>query len=242
MWSCSPWAFLPLTYSVCTAAGLWLVYLLAVESKSIAPLGLRQWKKNESLYPPYISNAGDSPPASCIFSLVMNLAAFTGFIIGVLRYLQLKHRLNTPWLNMCSVLAFSGSCVGMTLVGNFQNSHFGHVLDVGMGLLFCWIQSFLSLKAKVMNEGKKVGILRFFLSGSITFCMILTFFLMSQGIYIHAARCQWALAMFFLVFLGTFTVEFGHYRFLLECTENPGNPVRLQENLPEVTVTEPNQM
>ncbi|XP_067339413.1 transmembrane protein 150C isoform X1 [Channa argus] len=223
-------------------------YLIAVENKSIASLGLRQWGKNESLYPPYISNAGNSPPASCIFSEVMNLAAFAGLIIAVLRYLQLKHRVNKPWLNMSSAVAFSGSCFGMTVVGNFQigaltKTHtMGMFSTFGLGLLFCWIQSYVTIKAKLMNDGKKVGIIRFLLSGSITVCMILTFFLMSKGIHIHAARCQWALVMFFLVFLGTFTVEFRHYRFHLECTENPGNPVRLQESLPEVTVPELNQM
>ncbi|KAF3701742.1 Transmembrane protein 150C [Channa argus] len=238
-------------------------YLIAVENKSIASLGLRQ------------CNAGNSPPASCIFSEVMNLAAFAGLIIAVLRYLQLKHRVNKPWLNMSSAVAFSGSCFGMTVVGNFQigaltKTHtMGMFSTFGLGLLFCWIQSYVTIKAKLMNDGKKVGIIRFLLSGSITVCMILSILSLTpasemhssrlfvkkqgfnselfsssnnQGIHIHAARCQWALVMFFLVFLGTFTVEFRHYRFHLECTENPGNPVRLQESLPEVTVPELNQM
>ncbi|XP_063060421.1 transmembrane protein 150C-like isoform X2 [Engraulis encrasicolus] len=98
MWKCSPWTFFPILYSLFTAAGLWVV-----------------WDGYKD--PPYISNAGDAPPASCVFSQVMNMAAFGGFILGVLRYLQLKQ---CPCGNVGSLLVISLACIGMTLVGNFQ--------------------------------------------------------------------------------------------------------------------------
>lgn len=44
----------------------------------------------------------------------------TGFILGVLRYLQLKPRMHKPWMNIGSLVALSLACFGMTLVGNFQ--------------------------------------------------------------------------------------------------------------------------
>ncbi|KAK1884530.1 Transmembrane protein 150C [Dissostichus eleginoides] len=109
------------------------------------------------------SVAGNSPPASCIFSEVMNLAAFVGFILAVLRYLQLKHTVVSQCLNACSLLAFSFACFGMTLVGNFQIftedmiHNFGTLMTFGLGTLFCWVQSYITLRANLKNEGRKAG-------------------------------------------------------------------------------------
>ncbi|XP_040012656.1 transmembrane protein 150C [Xiphias gladius] len=231
MWNCSPWALLPPVYSVCTAAGLWVVYSVAVEEERIAPLSSQYRGRNGSFYPPYISIAGNSSPASCIFSEVMNLAAFVGFIIAVLRYLQLKHRTDRPWLNAGSLVGFSAGSFGMTLVGNFQLfseemiHNLGAFMTFGLGTLFCWAQSYITLKVDLKNEGREAGIIRFLLSGSITVCMVLYFSLMSQSLHMHAARCQWALVMFFLIFLATFATEFRHDRFVLACTDNSGRPV-----------------
>uniref|UniRef100_A0A3B4VQ28 Transmembrane protein 150C n=1 Tax=Seriola dumerili TaxID=41447 RepID=A0A3B4VQ28_SERDU len=214
MLGCSPWALLPPVYSVCTAAGLWA-------------------RRNGSFYAPYII-AGNFPPASCIFSEVMNLAAIV-FIIAVLRYLQLKQAIDKPWLNFASLVAFSIGCFGMTLVGNFQEMihNLGTFMTFGLGTLFCWVQSYITLRVNLRNEGRKAGIIRFLLSGAITLCMIL-FSLMAQRLHMHAARCQWALVMFFLTFLATFAIEFRHNRFDVVCTDNTGRPVSLSETHSQV--------
>ncbi|XP_038589977.1 transmembrane protein 150C [Micropterus salmoides] len=236
MWNCSPWALLPPIYSVFTAAGLWVVYFVAVRHEVIAPLGSKYRRRNGSFYPPYISIAGNSPPASCIFSEVMNLAAFVGFIIAVLRYLQLKQRIDKPWLNVSSLVVFSIGCFGMTLVGNFQIfteemiHNFGTLMTFGLGVLFCWVQSYITLRVNIENEGRMASIIRFLLSGSVTVCMILYFCLMSQRLHMQAAQCQWALVMFFLVFLGTFAIEFRHSRFRTVCTDNFGRAVGLSRS------------
>ncbi|XP_035039995.2 transmembrane protein 150C isoform X2 [Hippoglossus stenolepis] len=225
MWNCSPWALLPPVYSVCTAAGLWAVYFVAVNDEQIVPLS-SQGRVNGSWYPPYISVAGNFPPASCIFSEVMNLAAFVGLIIAVLRYLQLKHTIVKPWLNIGSLVGFAIGCFGMTLVGNFQVftdkmiHELGTLMTFGLGTLFCWVQSFITLKVNLRNEGRKVGIGRFLLSGAVTVCMIVRPVLMMKDLHMHAAGCQWALVMFFLAFMGTFAIEFRHNRFEMVCTDN----------------------
>nr|XP_046231978.1 transmembrane protein 150C-like isoform X2 [Scatophagus argus] len=173
MLKCSLWAFLPPVYSAFTAAGLWVVYFVALRDGKIAPLGSKYWSMNGSLYPPYISVAGNFPKASCIFSEVMNLSAFVGFIIGFLRYLQLKPKVTAAWLNVGSLLGFSAGCFGMTLIGNFQ----------------------------------------------------------VQQQHGQAAQSQWALVMFFLLFISTFAVEFRHSRFVTVCTEDCRSPVSLSESL-----------
>ncbi|XP_006804796.1 transmembrane protein 150C [Neolamprologus brichardi] len=226
----SLWALLPPIYSVCTAAGLLMVYFIAVYNKNVTPLGSEYRRRNGSLYPPYISIAGNFPPASCVFSEVMNLAAFVGFFIAVFRYLQLKGKIDKPWLNFSSLVVFSISSFGMTIVGNFQlfteeNIHnIGALMVFGLGTLFCWLQSYITLRVNLKNEGKMAAIARFLLSGSITLCMILYFSLMSQRLHMHASRCQWALVMMLLIFISTFAIEFRHSSFSILCTDRPGYP------------------
>ncbi|XP_035524180.1 transmembrane protein 150C [Morone saxatilis] len=228
MLNCSPWALLPLTHCVLTTAGLWLVYFIAVSDERIAPLGSKYRRRNGSFYPPYISIAGNFPPASCFFSEVMNLSAFLGFIIAVLRYLQLKPIIKRPWLNVGSLVVFSIGCFGMTLVGNFQLfadeiiHNLGTFMTFGLGTLFCWVQSYITLKVDMNNEGRKAAIIRFLLSASVSGCMILYFSLMAVGLHMQAAQCQWALVMFFLVFLGTFAIEFRLSRFDAVCKNGSG--------------------
>lgn len=237
----SPWALLPPIYSAFTAAGLSLVYFVAVCDEKIAPLGSKYRRRNGSFYPPYISIAGNFPPASCIFSEVTNLAAFFGFVIVVLRYLQLKPRMDKAWLNVGSLVAFSISCFGMTLLGNFQLfaeemiHNFGTSLTFGFGTLFCWMQSYVTLRVNLKNEGRMAGIIRFLLSGSITVCLVLYVSLMAQGFHMQAARCQWALVVFFLIFFSTFAIEFRHSRFYAVSTEDSGNPLSLAATFSEAS-------
>uniref|UniRef100_A0A667WSW9 Transmembrane protein 150C n=2 Tax=Myripristis murdjan TaxID=586833 RepID=A0A667WSW9_9TELE len=237
MRKCSLWTFLPPMFSIFTTTGLWVVYFIAVEDGKITPLSSEYSRKNGSKPPPppYISIAGNAPPASCIFSQVTNLAAFVGFIIGVLRYLQLKNRVQKPWLNISSLVALSLACFGLTLVGNFQLANdeklhnIGTSMTFGLGTLFCWVQSVITLKVNLRNEGRKASIPRFLLSASITLCMLLHFSLMTQRLHMHAARSQWALVMFFLSFFGTFAVEFRHFHFEIVCTDNREPPLSLSE-------------
>ncbi|XP_060917628.1 transmembrane protein 150C [Labrus mixtus] len=246
MFGFSLWALLPPVYSGLTAAGLWVVYFVAVYDEKIVPLGTK-YRRNGSLYPPYISVAGNFPPASCIFSEVMNLAAFVGFIIAFLRYLQLKRKISKH-LNIVTLLAFSFGCFGMTLVGNFQIfvdeiiHNLGTFMTFGLGTLFCWLQSFITLRVDLKNEGRKTGIMRFLLSGIITVCMILYFSLISQRLHGEAAQSQWALVMFFLIFLSTFGIDFRHNRFDLVCTDNCGRPESHSEMPSEVSRYRPEEL
>ncbi|KAM6903076.1 transmembrane protein 150C [Xenentodon cancila] len=191
----SLWALLPPLFSVCTASGLWLVAAsgftaqvraspLPTKTERFTALNmfcLCSRNGSGSPYPPFISVTGQFPPASCIFSEVMNLTAFTAFIIGLLRYVQLKNRIDKAWLNTVSVVIFSIACVGMTIVGNFQlftlwTIHMvGTEVAFGLGTLFCWMQSYITLRVNLNNEGKPTAIARFLLSASITLCIILKF-------------------------------------------------------------------
>ncbi|KAH0615802.1 hypothetical protein JD844_026331 [Phrynosoma platyrhinos] len=96
-------------------------YFIAVEDNKIIPLNVAD-RKSSPLKPPYISIAGDAPPASCVFSQVMNMAAFLALVVAVLRFIQLKPKVLNPWLNVSGLVALCLASFGMTLLGNFQVS------------------------------------------------------------------------------------------------------------------------
>uniref|UniRef100_A0A8C6LFM8 Transmembrane protein 150C n=1 Tax=Nothobranchius furzeri TaxID=105023 RepID=A0A8C6LFM8_NOTFU len=161
---------------------------------------------------------GNFPPASCFFSQVMNMGAFLGFVIGLLRYLQLKKKIEKPWLNYVSAAGFLMGCFGMTLVGNFQVKmlihNIGTLMTFGLGTVYCWMQSYITLKVNLSNEGKAWNWVAKHLFSCATNVLILNSSapaLLLNPDKMHAARCQWALVMFFLAFFGTFSVEFRHF-------------------------------
>ncbi|XP_015687856.1 transmembrane protein 150C [Protobothrops mucrosquamatus] len=245
---CSVWMFLPLVLTLFTSAGLWIVYFIAVEDEKILPLNV-PYSKPTSLKPPYISIAGDVPPASCVFSQVMNMAAFLALVIAVLRFIQLKPKVLNPWLNVSGLVALCLASFGMTLLGNFQLSNdeeihnVGTFLAFGFGTLACWIQSALTLKINLKNEGRKAGIPRVVLSAAITLCLVLYFILMSEfKFHMHASRVQWGMVMCFLGFFGSFAVEFRHYRFEIICSEYQENFLSFSESLSEASEYQTDQV
>uniref|UniRef100_A0A672MFG7 CWH43-like N-terminal domain-containing protein n=1 Tax=Sinocyclocheilus grahami TaxID=75366 RepID=A0A672MFG7_SINGR len=210
MRKCSPWMFLPVMVSFFTAAGLWVVYFIAVEDEKI---------KNKKLH---VSKKKKKNPSKQMFMV----SWAPGFILGVLRYLQLKPRVHKPWLNIGSLVALSLACFGMTLVVNFQLSNDEELHNIGTSMTF----------------GRRAGIPRFLLSGAVTSCMLLYFALMAQRLHMHAARAQWALVMFFLTYLGTFTFEFRHYHFKIVCSDEQEPPLSLSESYSEVSEYQSDQL
>ncbi|CDQ63509.1 unnamed protein product [Oncorhynchus mykiss] len=45
-------------------------------------------------------------------------------------------------------------------------------MTFGLGTLFCWVQSVITLKVNLRSEGRRAGIPRFVLSGALTACML----------------------------------------------------------------------
>lgn len=77
-----------------------------------------------------------SPQAGVVcsnFYLVTPLAlpcvSFPALVVAVLRFIQLKPKVLTPWLNISGLVALCLASFGMTLLGNFQ------VLLRSLGLL-----------------------------------------------------------------------------------------------------------
>uniref|UniRef100_A0A3B5MJ24 Transmembrane protein 150C n=1 Tax=Xiphophorus couchianus TaxID=32473 RepID=A0A3B5MJ24_9TELE len=207
MWWCRPLVLLPPVLSMFTAAGLWVVCLLLFYRTLC-----------------FLSFTGNFPPASCYFSEILNLAAFAAFVVGILRYFQLKTKLDKRWLNIVSVVCFSITCFGMTIVGNFQllemwvTHNLGTFLAFGLGNLYCWLQTYITWKVNLNNQGKVVAIGRLVLSAAISLCIILKSVLAAIP-HMHTVRCQWAVVMLFLMYISTFAIDFRHCRFEVVCRD-----------------------
>ncbi|XP_029025390.1 transmembrane protein 150C-like isoform X2 [Betta splendens] len=220
MCNLSPWALLPLFSSGFTAAGFWLV------------------------------DAAMFAPSSCIFSAVMNVSAFLLFAVVFLRYCQLKYRADVHCLNMSGVVVFSFSFLGMLITGNIPFAvdeilpNNGSYMTFFAGLLYCWMQTIMTLKVNLKKEGKMVGLLRVLLSTAITVCLTFYIYLMFHYSYEYdylTPRFQWAVIMLYLVFFSTFAIEFRHYRFSIECTENSGDLLTKEEFIATVSEKVPLQ-
>ncbi|MBN3286395.1 T150C protein, partial [Polyodon spathula] len=153
--------------------------------------------------------------------------------------------MRTPWLNIGSLVALCLACFGMTLLGNFQErlqSDCWTTMTFGFGTLACWLQSVVTLKVNLKNEGRTIGIPRVLLSAPVTLSVLLYFILMAQRLHMHAAQVQWALVMFFITFLGFFAVEFKHYRFEIVCTDDQDNILSLSETTSEISEHQSDQL
>ena len=105
---------------------------------------------------PYISDTGAKPPASCVFGLLLNIAAMMAFITMYVRhaYLEkygfLESTVKLHMLNDVSMFIGFFSVLGIMIVASFQWTNVLSVHIIGalmafvLGNIYCWIQSYLS--------------------------------------------------------------------------------------------------
>uniref|UniRef100_A0A8C6GW38 DNA-damage regulated autophagy modulator 2 n=1 Tax=Mus spicilegus TaxID=10103 RepID=A0A8C6GW38_MUSSI len=115
---------------------------------------------------PYISDTGTIPPERCLFGVMLNIAAVLGIATMYVRYKQV-HALN-PEENLIIKLNKAGlvlgilSCLGLSLVANFQKSTLfivhvcGAVLAFSMGSFYMFVQTILSYQMQPKIHSKQV--------------------------------------------------------------------------------------
>uniref|UniRef100_A0A672I578 Transmembrane protein 150C n=1 Tax=Salarias fasciatus TaxID=181472 RepID=A0A672I578_SALFA len=151
----------------------------------------------------FLSIAGNFPPASCIFSQVMNLSAFNWDPAQD----QDRDRDRDQNWDPAQLVCFSWSL--FQIFPQLVVHNLGTALTFGLGLVFCWTQAVITLKA---DQGSRAGAaVRFLLSA----CITLVF---------SAARCQWALVSFLLLFISTFALEFRHSSFHIVTLDTAARP------------------
>jgi len=122
-----------------------LVFMMVVTLTSTYILAV--YRGDVDAYFPYISDAGSKRPESCVFGLLLNMAAFLGIIIMYIRYRLVKelNRASDVALDRLNLAAFLVGCAsssGMAIVANFQISAvfifhlIGAFVCFGAGLIY----------------------------------------------------------------------------------------------------------
>ncbi|CAL1588830.1 unnamed protein product [Knipowitschia caucasica] len=200
------WALLPLSLAVFGTAGIWIVYAISVSNGTV----------NITERFPYISECGSYPPQSTFFSQYCNICAFLGLWIVALRFQQVRDYADHGKANTLSAVLGFLSCVGVSVLGNFQQSVQRVVHLVGaftaffLGVGYFWVQLFLMYQAKPSHDRHWVGPCRALCCALRTILVITMVVLARTGHRSAAALCEWALVMLFFCLFGLFGAEFRH--------------------------------
>uniref|UniRef100_A0A8D2LKG1 Transmembrane protein 150B n=1 Tax=Varanus komodoensis TaxID=61221 RepID=A0A8D2LKG1_VARKO len=139
----------------------------------------------------------------------------SGVVICYLRYQQVRDYGCHSHLNLAGLILGIFFAIGASLVGNFQQynqleTHLvGAFLAFVIGIVYFWVQAFLTNRVNPRHGGPWMAPLRF----SLSFCSAAFFIaivLFTLGLTSEAAYCEWALAMNLFVLFGLFAVDFWH--------------------------------
>ncbi|XP_073090532.1 DNA damage-regulated autophagy modulator protein 2 isoform X3 [Manis javanica] len=147
-------SFLPSALVIWTAAAFIFSYITAIVLHHVDPAL------------PYISDTGTIAPEKCLFGAMLNIAAVLSVATIYVRYKQV-HALSPEEnciikLNKAGLVLGLLSCLGLSLVANFQKTAFfavhvcGAVLAFGMGSLYMFVQTILSYQMQPKIHGKQV--------------------------------------------------------------------------------------
>ncbi|KAK2916036.1 hypothetical protein Q8A67_000410 [Cirrhinus molitorella] len=200
------WALLPVTLAVFGTIGMWAVYAIAVSNNTV----------NITEEFPFISTCGSYNPQSCLFSQICNICCVLALWIVTVRFQQIRDLGCASYLNTAGLVLGFISSIGISILGNFQQSvlmgvHlFGALLAFALGLAYFWIQAWLSYYTPPSHDRKWVVPVRVILCSLCTCFIICMLVLYSTGFRSEAAICEWALVMCFFALFAIFAAEFRH--------------------------------
>nr|XP_023652616.1 modulator of macroautophagy TMEM150B [Paramormyrops kingsleyae] len=203
MWA---WALLPISLAVAGTLGIWAVFGIAVSNGTV----------NLTMEFPYISTCGTFTPQSCIFSQITNLCALLVLWIVVIRFQQIRDYGQNCRANVASLVVGFISTLGISLIGNFQQSVLIEVHLLGaflafiVGLAYFWLQLWLTYKTEPSLDRSWVGPLRALLCTICTALIVAMSILHKNELRSASAICEWALVMSFFLLFGLFAAEFRH--------------------------------
>ncbi|XP_060758616.1 modulator of macroautophagy TMEM150B [Neoarius graeffei] len=208
MWA---WVLLPVILALFGTIGIWTVFALAVSNETV----------NLTIEFPYISTCGTYNPQSCLFSQICNICSVLALWIVIIRFQQVRDLNCASRVNTASLVLGFISSIGISILGNFQQSvvkgaHLlGAFLAFFVGLAYFWLQVWLTYYTKPSCEQKWVGPAR------ITFCSLCTCLVLAMSVLHNtgyrsaSAICEWALVMCFFMLFAVFSAEFYH----IDCHE-----------------------
>ncbi|XP_051742431.1 modulator of macroautophagy TMEM150B [Ctenopharyngodon idella] len=206
MWA---WALLPVSLAVFGTVGLWVVYAIAVSNNTV----------NITEEFPYISTCGSYSPQSCLFSQICNICCVLALWIVTIRFQQIRDLGRASHLNTAGLVLGFISSIGISILGNFQQSVVNGVHLLGalmaffLGLAYFWVQAWLAYYSPPSRDRRWVVPVRVILCSQCTCLVICMFVLHGTGFRSEAAMCEWALVMCFFALFGIFAAEFRHIDF-----------------------------
>ena len=151
----------------------------------ICGYGISVGTGNVGAFFPYISETGTIPPASCVFGILLNIAAMFGSISIYIRHgdferNNLMERNIIKIINDVSMFIGLCCCFGVLLVASFPCTQVISVHMVGASLLFvggviyCYLQSYLSYICIGRSTTNLETVVRFVISMVATLSLIFT--------------------------------------------------------------------
>ncbi|XP_026994932.1 modulator of macroautophagy TMEM150B isoform X1 [Tachysurus fulvidraco] len=206
MWA---WALLPVIFAVFGMLGIWTVFGLAVSNETV----------NLTVEFPYISTCGTYNPQSCLFSQICNICSVLAMWVVIIRFQQVRDLNCASRVNTASLILGFISSIGISILGNFQQSvvmgaHLlGAFLAFFVGLAYFWLQVWLTYHAKPSQDKKWVGPARIIFCSICTCLVVAMSVLHNTGYRSASAMCEWALVTCFFMLFGIFSAEFRHIDF-----------------------------
>ncbi|XP_028613186.1 DNA damage-regulated autophagy modulator protein 2 isoform X3 [Grammomys surdaster] len=158
---------------------------------------------------PYISDTGTIPPERCLFGVMLNIAAVLGIANIYVRYKQV-HALNPEEnriiikLNKAGLVLGILSCLGLSLVANFQKSTLfivhvcGAVLAFSMGSFYMFVQTILSYQMQPKIHSKQVFWVR----------LLLVIWCGGYVLHMITTAAEWSMSFSFFGFFLTYIRDF----------------------------------
>ncbi|XP_063074031.1 DNA damage-regulated autophagy modulator protein 1-like [Engraulis encrasicolus] len=182
---------------------------------------------------PYISDSGTNPPESCIFGLMASITAMTGVATIYARYkliekLTERRTLVRPLVNQIALGIGLLSCLGICIVGTFQETVLRYVHDVGAGLhfvmavLYMIMQTYISYRTQY-GPSKALCCTRAIITSVACLALIPTIvcaiLVKSQqviwtgnekeyGLHLASAVCEWVVAFSLVFYFLTYVHDF----------------------------------
>lgn len=107
------------------------------------------------VYIPFISDTGTTPPESCLFGQVLNIGALLFTVTTYVRYRQVRFiqamaevNLSKFWNNLGLVFGILSS-IGLTIVGNFQETSILFIHLIGAGMTFGFGSAYMSVQTAI---------------------------------------------------------------------------------------------
>ncbi|XP_073427218.1 modulator of macroautophagy TMEM150B isoform X4 [Dendrobates tinctorius] len=157
--------------------------------------------------------------------------------ICVIRFQQIRDYGCHSHVNSVSLALGFLCALGTSVVGNFQQSSqlethlIGAFLAFVIGIVYFWVQTYLTYRVKPRHGGKWIGPLRFILTLLATVSIILMIIFFSKQMKSAAAICEWILAIILFLLFGLFCVDFwyleGHFFHVKKRREVIPNEIQL---------------